>query len=184
MRRRSAIIDHSMNPIAAGPAAAGAIDAPRSRTGLLRSTLLTLLLVCSCCACAADFSLQDMQGKTHRLADYRGKWVLVNFWATWCPPCLKEIPELVSLHDAHHRKDLVVFGIAMDSGSNQEVADFAKAHGISYPVVMGDRRTASQFGQIEALPVSYLYNPKGEPAGYQAGEVTRAGIEAFIRKQP
>jgi peroxiredoxin len=150
---------------------------------LLRGSLLILLLVFSSSNYAADFSLQDIQGKTHRLTDYRGKWVLVNFWATWCPPCLKEIPELVSLHNAHHDKDLLVIGVAMDSGSNSEVAGFAKAHGISYPVVMGDRNIASQFGEIEVLPVSYLFNPKGEQADYQAGEVTRASVEAYIRKR-
>jgi peroxiredoxin len=150
---------------------------------LLRGSLLILLLVFSSSNYAADFSLRDIQGKTHRLTDYRGKWVLVNFWATWCPPCLKEIPELVSLHNAHHDKDLLVIGVAMDSGSNREVAGFAKAHGISYPVVMGDRNIASQFGEIEVLPVSYLFNPKGEQADYQAGEVTRASVEAYIRKR-
>jgi thiol-disulfide isomerase/thioredoxin len=149
------------------------------RTGLL----CALLLACSWAGHAADFSLEDMQGKTHRLADYRGKWVLVNFWATWCPPCLKEIPELISLHNAHQDKDLSVIGIAMDSGSSGKVADFAQAHGISYPVVMGNRKIAAQIGAVEVLPVSYLYNPNGERVGYQAGEVTRANVEAYIKKK-
>ena len=127
-----------------------------------------------------DFVLQDIQGKTHRLTDYRGKWVLINFWATWCTPCLSEIPELTSLHDAHKNKDLWVIGIAMDSGSRKKVADFAQAHGISYPVVMGDRKITAQIGKIEVLPTSYLYNPKGEQVSYQAGEVTRAEVEAYI----
>jgi len=151
--------------------------------GLFRIALFTVLLVCSWIACAADFSLVDMQGKTHRLADYRGKWVLVNFWATWCPPCLNEIPELISLHNAHHDKDLQVIGIAMDSGSSSKVADFAQAHGISYPVVMGDRKVTAQIGAVEVLPISYLYNPQGEQVSYQAGEVTRASIEAYIKKK-
>ncbi len=134
-------------------------------------------------AAADEFTLQDIQGKTHRLADYRGKWVLVNFWATWCPPCLNEIPELISLNNAHHDKDLLVIGIAIDSGSSKKIADFAQAHGISYPVVIGDRKVNAQFDALEVLPVSYLYNPKGEQVSYQAGEVTRASVEAFIKKQ-
>ena len=147
---------------------------------LQRGALFTLLLACSWFACAADFALEDIQGNTHRLADYRGKWVLVNFWATWCTPCLSEIPELISLHNAHKNKDLFVIGIAVDSGSSKKVADFAYAHGISYPVVMGDRKLNAQIGEIEVLPSSYLYNPKGDQVSYQAGELTRASVEAYI----
>jgi peroxiredoxin len=153
------------------------------RTGMLRGGVFALLLACSWAGYAADFSLEDMQGKTHRLSDYRGKWVLVNFWATWCLPCLNEIPELISLHNAHQDKDLSVIGIAMDSGSSGKVADFAQAHGISYPVVMGNRKITAQIGAVEVLPVSYLYNPKGEQVSYQAGEVTRASVEAYIKKK-
>lgn len=132
---------------------------------------------------AEDFKLEDMQGVTHRLADYRGKWVLVNFWASWCPPCLNEIPELSSLHSAHRETDLVVIGIAMDSGSSIKVADFVQAHGISYPVVMGNRKIAAQIGAVDVLPVSYMYSPTGKQVSFQAGEVTRASVEAYILKK-
>lgn len=150
-------------------------------TGKLRGGVLIVLLVCSLTSNAAGFSLKDLQGKTHRLADYRGKWLLVNYWATWCAPCLEEIPELSSLHNAHHDKDLQVIGIAIDSGSSNKVADFAQAHGISYPVVMGNREVTDQIGAVEVLPVSYLYNPKGERVSLQTGKVTRASIEAYIK---
>ena len=130
---------------------------------------------------AAGFSLEDLQGKTHRLEDYRGKWVLVNIWATWCPPCLSEIPELIGLHDAHKDSDLVVIGIAMDSGSSSKVASFAEVHGINYPVVMGNRRIIRQIGELTVLPTSYLYAPNGKKVSYQDGEVTRASIETYIK---
>ena len=154
-----------------------------SRTELYRSLLIWLLLALPFSVHAAGFSLKDIQGNTHRLEDYRGKWVLVNFWATWCSPCLSEIPELISLHDAHRDKDLLVIGIAMQSGSRKKVADFAKAHRISYPVVMGDFKISAQVGALDVLPTSYLYSPKGEQVSYQAGEVTRAGIETYIKNK-
>ena len=150
---------------------------------MLRKVLIGLLLALPFSGYAADFSLEDTQGKTHRLADYRGKWVLVNFWATWCPPCLSEIPELTGLHNAHKDRDLVVIGISMDSGSGKKVADFAGAHGISYPIVLGNRRIAAQIGKLEVLPTSYLYSPNGEQVSYQAGEVTRESVETYIKNK-
>lgn len=142
-----------------------------------------LLLALPFSGYASDFSLEDMHGKIHRLEDYRGKWVLVNLWATWCPPCLSEIPELSSLHDAHKDSDLVVIGIAIDSGSSSKVASFAEAHGISYPIVMGDRKITRQIGELKVLPTSYLYAPNGKQVSYQDGEVTRASIEAYISRK-
>lgn len=151
------------------------------RTGLLCTLTAGLLLCVAVASQAADFTVQDMQGKTHSLSSYRGKWVLVNFWATWCPPCLSELPELSSLHSAHRDKDLVVIGIAMDSGSRKEVAAFAHEHAISYPVVMGDRKTIAQLGEVDALPTSYLYDPTGELVSYQTGAITRKDVEDYIR---
>ena len=152
-------------------------------TRALHNLLLCSLLALACPVHAAGFSLEDLQGNTHRLEDYRGKWVLVNFWATWCTPCLSEIPELSSLHDAHEDKDLVVIGIAMNSGSSRRVADFSQAHGINYPVVMGNRRIAAQIGELVVLPTSFLYDPNGKQVSHQAGEVTRKGVETYIKNK-
>jgi thiol-disulfide isomerase/thioredoxin len=152
---------------------------------MIGNSIIALLLLCLPFSpgCAADFLLEDMRGKTHRLGDYRGKWVLVNLWATWCPPCLNEIPELNSLHDAHKDSDLVVIGIAMDSGSSSKVASFAETHGISYPVVMGDYEMIKQIGKLRVLPTSYLYAPNGKQVSYQDGEVTRESIETYIKNK-
>ena len=141
-----------------------------------------LLAALSLPAFAADFKLEDMQGRTLSLSDYRGKWVLVNFWATWCPPCLAEIPELKALAASH--KDIVVIGIAMEYGSPGIVADFVRKHRIGYPIVLGDRKVVSQIGDLDVLPTSYLYSPTGEQVSVQRGELTRAGVESYIKNRP
>ncbi len=142
-------------------------------------------IVLLCCAAAVEaqpFVFKDMQGKQQRLQDYRGKWVLVNFWATWCPPCLQEVPDLISLHEAHKAIDLVVIGVALDS-SEKSVKEFVAKQHISYPVVFGDYDMAEQVGEVEALPTSYLYNPQGKLVSYQEGLLTRSSVESYIKNK-
>ncbi len=152
----------------------------------LRGVLAGLCLLASLPAFAGDFSVRDLRGKTHSLAAHRGQWVLVNFWGTWCPPCLSEIPELNSLQAAH--KNLVVIGVAMQSGTSAEVADFAASHHMVYPIVMGSSAIAEQIRlaaddaeEIEGLPTSFLFGPKGKLVYDQAGEVTRKTIEQLMQ---
>ncbi|MDX8378657.1 MAG: TlpA disulfide reductase family protein [Gallionella sp.] len=145
----------------------------------IRQLFCGLLLCLPLIAQAADFKLEDVQGKIHHGSDYRGKWVLVNFWATWCPPCLHEIPELINLHKTH--QDLVIIGIAMQSGSKIQVVNFARKQGINYPIVMGSRRVVEQIGRVKVLPTSYLYSPNGVLVASQSGEVTQFSIENYIK---
>ncbi len=140
-----------------------------------------LLLLSQASATAYELTLKDTHGQVHHLSDYRGKYVLINFWATWCPPCLKEMPDLIALHEAHKNRDLVVIGVALQYASPKEVTDFAAKHGITYPVVLGDDNLVDQVGEVEGLPTSYLFDPAGRPVSYQPGMITRQEVEAFIR---
>lgn len=139
------------------------------------------LAVSSIAVSAAEFSMKDLKGQTHRLADYRGKWVLVNFWATWCPPCQQETPELVALHNAHKDKDLVVLGMALDS-NKKDVEKFIVKYQVSYPMAVGDYKMAAQLGDVEALPSTFLMDPNGKLVGFQEGMITREAIESFLKK--
>jgi len=155
-------------------------------TGMIRKIFLSLLatlLFATAAAQAEGFRFQDTQGKTHTLSGYRGKWVLVNFWATWCPPCLDEIPELVALHERHKDKKLVVIGVAVDYRSTKEVIRFVDDYFISYPVVLGSYQTAAQVGPIDGLPASYLYNPQGKLVAQHVGALTRSAVENYIAEK-
>ena len=127
------------------------------------------------------FQFQDATGKIHKLADYKGRWVLVNFWATWCPPCLKEIPDLIALYE--NRKDIMVIGVAMDFSDSQVVMDFVQSMSITYPIVLGNRQIASQLDDISLLPSTYFFNPDGKPAARQLGIISRESIESFIESK-
>lgn len=129
---------------------------------------------------AADFSVTDTTGKVHKLSQYKGKWVLVNFWATWCPPCLEEIPDLIALHD-NKKNNLLVLGIALDYRNPEQVKDFADGLLVSYPIILGDRKMALQIGPVDGLPTTYLYNPQGKLVAHQLGAITRVDVESFIR---
>ncbi len=127
------------------------------------------------------FQFQDTTGKLHKLEDYKGRWVLVNFWATWCPPCLKEIPDLIALYE--NRKDIMVIGVAMDSDEPKVVLDFVRTMAITYPTVLGNRKIASQLDDISLLPSTYFFDPDGKPAARQLGIISRESIEKFIESK-
>lgn len=131
---------------------------------------------------AQAFTLVDSKGKTHSLSQYKGKWVLVNFWATWCPPCLEEIPDLVALHENKKNK-LVVLGVAMDYKDPKQVLQYAEQMMVSYPIILGDHKMAAQIGAIPGLPTTYLYNPEGKVVAYNVGALTKEAVERYISKK-
>ena len=132
---------------------------------------------------AADFQVTDTDGKSHRLSDYKGKWVLVNYWATWCPPCLEEIPDLIALH-GKKSNNLVVIGVAMDYKNAEQVTDFAEGLLVDYPIVLGNAQVVSQIGPVQGLPTTYLYNPEGKMVAQQVGLITREAVESYIAAKP
>lgn len=159
-----------------------------------RLTVIKSLLGCSLglafCftgdALAGDFQLRDLQSRTHRLSDHKGGWVLVNFWATWCSPCLSEIPELNTLHETF--PNLIVIGVAMQSGAEAVVRDFAESHHMHYHLVMGTRDIAKQVisaagqdGTLEVLPVSFLFGPQGELVYDKVGVIDAKSISRLIK---
>jgi len=128
---------------------------------------------------AAGFSVTDTTGKKHSLAGYKGKWVLVNYWATWCPPCLEEIPDLIALHE-NKKNNLVVIGIALDFRGAKQVTDFAESMLITYPIVLGSSEVVNQIAPVQGLPTTYLFNPEGKMVAQQVGAVTRESVENYI----
>lgn len=145
-----------------------------------------LMLVCSQLASAevnakSNFLLKDMIGVQHQLAQYKGKWVLVNYWATWCPPCLEEVPDLVNLYDQHKNKDLVVLGVVFDYKDVKEVNAYVDDMLMSYPIVLGDDSVVEQIGTADVMPTTFIYNPKGRLVKIKRGIVTKKYVENLMQ---
>ena len=129
---------------------------------------------------AVDMPLQDIHGNRVNLSSYQGKWVVVNYWATWCPPCIVEMPELQSFHDAHAQQDAMVIGINSEFIGKQQLQDFLEDYFITYPVFTSKPTQQSELGLIPGLPTTFLVSPQGKVVARQVGPVTREMIEHFI----
>jgi thiol-disulfide isomerase/thioredoxin len=151
----------------------------------MRSLLfvLALLMALPVAAEKVDFTLKDLDGKPVSLSDFRGKWVIVNYWATWCPPCLEEIPDLVGLYE-DNRDSIVVLGIDYEEVNEEYLREFVDSHMISYPIMQMDPVPLTELGPVLGLPTSYIISPEGERMARQEGPVTREALEKYItRKQ-
>ena len=112
---------------------------------------------------APDFQLTDLDGNSVKLADLRGKAVLLNFWATWCPPCKIEMPWFVDLQKQYGPQGLQIVGVAMDEGNAHDaVAKFAKEMGLNYTVLLGNDKVADQYGGVDALPTTFYIGRDGK----------------------
>lgn len=109
---------------------------------------------------APPFLLRDINGKIVSTADWKGKVVILNFWATWCPPCREEIPELIRLQEKYKDKLLIV-GASEDEDGPQKVEQFVQQHGMNYPVVMATKELIDNYGGVPALPTSFVIDPQG-----------------------
>lgn len=133
---------------------------------------------------AADFALRDIDGKVVRLSDYRGKVVLLDFWATWCGPCKIEIPWFIELERKHKDKGFAVIGISMDEEGWDVVKPFLSRMNVNYRVVIGNDSTAQAYGGIEALPTTFLIDRDGKIAATHVGVTSRNefdnGVEQLL----
>lgn len=124
-----------------------------------------------------NFKLTTLDGGKWSLADYRGKVVLVNFWASWCPPCRMETPDLVNVHNKYAARGFSVVGITLDETPNEDVPPFVKRYGIPYPILL----PSPEVGQnITSLPTSLLIDRSGRVAKTYHGIVTESALERDV----
>jgi peroxiredoxin len=136
---------------------------------------------------APDFTLKDADGKPVRLSDFRGKVVLLDFWATWCGPCATEIPWFVDLQRRHKDRGFVVLGVSMDDDGWDSVTPFVSHLKVNYRILMGNDRTSQLYGGVDALPTTFLIDRDARIAAVHVGLADRRdiedGIEELLRDQ-
>lgn len=144
------------------------------------ASLLLFLLTLPLTVLAVDMPLTAVDGTEDNLRQYRGKWLVVNYWATWCPPCIVEMPELQSFHDEHSNGNAMVVGINAELISRKRLQNFLDDYFITYPNFVSGPTQQSELGLIPGLPTTFLVSPGGEVVARQVGPVTREMIEQFI----
>jgi len=146
----------------------------------IQLTILLLITTFSSSLFAVDMELKKMDGSIDHLSQYKGKWVIVNYWATWCPPCVEEMPELQAFHDDHKDKDAVVIGINTENVSDEKLNAFLDDYFITYPSYVSKPVYNTALGPIQGLPTTFVISPKGNLEAKQTGGVTKEVIENFI----
>jgi peroxiredoxin len=131
---------------------------------------------------APDFSLPQLNGETLNLSDYRGKVVLLDFWATWCDPCRDEVPHFVELQNRYGDQGFQVIGVSMDD-SPEPVRDFYQQFKMNYPVVMGNARTGELYGGVLGLPIAFLVGRDGRIDSRHTGAIDLASLDHEIATQ-
>ena len=131
---------------------------------------------------APNFVLPTLDGSTLKLSDFRGKAVLLNFWATWCGPCKVEMPWFADLQKQYGKDGLVILGVAMDDSAPAKIAQFANEMGVNYPILLGSDKVSDDYGDVQYLPTSFYIGRDGTIVDKMTGLLDRKDIEAAVKK--
>ncbi len=157
-----------LTAIGANPPVAGGVPAL-----LARSALPVLGKV-------PAWTLRDVDGREVKSSDFKGKVVVIDFWATWCPPCRKEIPDYIALQKKYAERGLVILGFSMDEGPASDVKAFGVKMKVNYPLLMADGAVAEAFGGIEGLPTAFVIDREGNIRHRKVGLSDPAAYEKLI----
>ena len=133
---------------------------------------------------APDFRLLDIYGSERKLSDFEGKVVILDFWATWCPPCKAEIPHFIELYDKYKDKGLEIIGVALDWNADKVAARFAEENNINYTILLGNRDVTDLYGGIMSIPTTFVIDRNGgirkKYIGYRDKEVFEEDIKELL----
>ncbi len=131
---------------------------------------------------APDFTLETMEGNAFTISDYKEKVVVLNFWATWCAPCRKEIPDFMELHDEMKDDGVIFAGVSLDEEGWEKVRPYANDMEINYPIMVDNGSVAQQYGPIRSIPTTFILNKKGEVEYVAPGMLTKEKLQPILQK--
>jgi len=133
---------------------------------------------------APEFALLDIDGSINKLSDFKGKVIILDFWATWCPPCRAEIPHFVELYDEYKNKGLEVIGVSLDSNPEKALPPFIEEYDINYTMLVSDRGVTDSYGGVRSIPTTFVIDREGrirkKYIGYRDKNVFEKDIEELL----
>ena len=149
----------------------------------LQHFITVVLFVISFQSAAVEYQLPDTEGEMQSLDQYKGKWLIVNYWATWCGTCMKEMPELINFHENNKDSDAVVVGINFESIERKNLKEFVSDKAIPYTVLNTEPVRVTPIGKVPALPTTYIVDPEGNVVAGSVGIVTQQDLESYIAQK-
>lgn len=125
-------------------------------------------------------TFKDINGKQHQYTDFKGQWLIVNYWATWCPPCLEEIPELLAFQE-NHPKELAILGMDLEEIETDKLSTFADEYFMDYPIIPIEEARKAALGSIKGLPTTFIINPEGKIAVAHIGAITQKDLLKYTQ---
>jgi len=129
---------------------------------------------------APDFALKTYEGNVIKLSDLKGKIVMINFWATWCPPCKAEIPGFIEVYKKYKNKGFELIGIALDEEGWEKVKPFVKKNKINYPIVLGTKKVVMDYGGLGVIPTTFIIDKNGFILAGHQGYLSKENLENFL----
>ncbi len=154
------------------------IDRPQIPHDPLSSKLIPATTL----AKAEGFKTTLLNGKTFQLSEKRGKVVVLNIWATWCPPCIAETNDLVEMYQKYKDEGLLILGISIDKQGKSVVVPFVKKHDVTYPITIDDGTIMEKYGPTMGIPTTYIIGPKGNLRYFATGAITQKELEPRVKK--